>query len=139
MAWDKLTATSTFLLYPTPETDDVDIRILKDLLHICRVSKELFIFGEAFQITLKTIKLLFDGLVKAEKAFRALTADISLGRKLIGGTCIHYSFETAPDYGSGHRIRLGCVLQSTNTDMSDSKTEMAYLVYPRCPCSQQGP
>ena len=96
MAWDKLTATTTFLLHPTPETDDIDIRIFKDILHICRVSKELFIFGEAFQITFKTIKLLFDDLVKAEKAFRALTADISLGRKSLGETCIHYSFQTAP-------------------------------------------
>ena len=92
MAWDKLTATITFLLYPTPETDDVDIRIFQDFLHICRVSKELFIVGEAFQITFKTIKLLFDGLVKTEKAFRALMADVSLGRNLLAETCIHYSF-----------------------------------------------
>lgn len=110
MAWDKLTATTTFLLYSTPETDDVDIRIFKDFLHICRVPKELFIIGEAFQITFKTIKLLFDGLVKTEKAFRALTADISLGMNSLAETYIHYSFQTAPDYSSGHRIRLGCVL-----------------------------
>lgn len=121
------------------QNNDVDIRIFKDFLHICRVSKEVFIIDEAIQMTLKTIKLLFDGLIQTEKAFRALTADISLCRSLLAETCIHYSFQTAPDYGSGHRVRLGFVSQSTNPFMPANKTRVAYLTYPRCSCSLQVP
>ena len=56
----------------------------------------------------KTIELPFDGIIETEKAFRALPSDVSFVTNLVAQTYIHDSFQTAPDYGGGHRIRLSC-------------------------------
>ncbi len=60
-------------------------------------------------MTLKTIELPFDGIIETEKAFRALRSGVSFVMNLVPETYIHDSFQTAPDYGGGHRIRLSCV------------------------------
>ena len=114
VVWDKLTTTITFLLYPTPEANNVDIRVFENFSHVCRVSKEVFIFSEALQMVFKTIELPFDGIIKTEKAFRALTSGVSFVTNLVAKTCINDSFQTTPNKGGGHRIRLSCVQMSTN-------------------------